>query len=292
MNMKFSGSLSRSILSNTTENIFWRGVEYARNGNVKDFQEGGKKISAKVVGTNIYHVEFRQGPKYTKGYCTCPYALNEDYCKHVVALAVYRDLSRGVEIPAKEEVQSSCVEIEYGFGKKIEAMFRDPLHADLELLARASDYSSWTRPHAKIPIVSPFGELDGGISLKAMRSALQKIARLERRSQYDPYFCAGEVSALLSMAYDIVIKHIEHLSKEEFLSVFTECIAFYYNTYLQMIDGSDGVWQIPFARLQFLFAEFGSHGVSHEEKDRLRRYLNERIEGWGDIFENLEFQFN
>ena len=289
--MDFSQSLSRYILSNTTEDVFWRGVEYEKEGRVRNFQEEKKRLAAMVAGSQHYQAEFRQGPKYVKGYCTCPYALNEDYCKHVVALAVYWDLQRKMDLPDEQEVQDSCVEIEYGFGKKVEAMYRDPLHADLEFLARASYEGSWVRAHANIALLSSIPSVPAPVSLKEVRAGLQKIARVQRRSTYDPYFCAGEVSALLALAYDAVLKRTENMGKEEYLSLLAECIVFYYNTYLSMIDGSDGVWQIPLARIQAMFGDMESHGASKEEQEKLRAYLNKEIKGWGDIFEDIQFQF-
>jgi len=289
--MNFSQSLSRYILGNTSENIFWRGIEYVRQKRVKGLQEEYKKLSALVAGSQNYHVEFRQGPKYVKGYCTCPYALNEDYCKHVVALAVYWDLQRHIDLPDEQEVRDSCVEIEYGFGKKVEQLYHDPLHADLQFLASASDYGSSMRPHAKIPLTPPIRENAKPMRFKEVSVGLQKVSRLAHRSRYDPYFCAGEISAVLSLAYDAIIKRIEHASKKEYLAILAECIMFYYNTYLQMIDGSDGVWQIPLARIQLMFGEMENRGVTKEEREMLRNNLNSKIEGWGDIFEELQLQF-
>lgn len=287
----FSQCLSRYILANITEDIFWRGVEYAKKGKVENLKKEKKRLSAHVRGSSLYEVEFRQGPKYAKGYCTCPYALNEDYCKHVAALAVHWDIQRNLDLPSKKEVRDSCIVVEHGFGNRVEALYRDPLHADLQFLAEASDYGSWVRPHAKIAIYMPIAQISQPLSLHELQSGLRKIARIGSRITYDPYFCAGEVSALLCLAYDAAIKRMEHSSKEEYLALVAECIAFYYNDYLAMIDGSDGVWQIPFARIQLMFGELESRGVTKEEQENLRKLLNQKIRGWGDIFEELKLQF-
>lgn len=227
--MNFLQPLSRYILPNTTESIFWRGVEYAE---------------------------------------------------------------QGIELPTKEEVKETCVQIEYGFGRKIDALFQDPLHADLQFLATVSDYGNWVRPHAKIAIQSPLKQSSAPITKKAARSGLAKIARLANRSTFDPYFCAGEVSAVLSLAYDEIIKRLAAASKEEHRAIVAECIIFYYNEYLQMIDGSDGVWQIPVARIQLMLKELKRRGMTSEEKEELRNFLGSNIQGWGDVFEELEFQKN
>lgn len=287
----FSQSLSRYILANTAEDVFWRGVQYAEQEKVQNVSKEQKRLSAIVQGSSPYEVEFRQGSKYLKGYCTCPYALNEDYCKHVVALAVYWDMQHQRAAPSAKEVQESCCVIERGFSKQVEDLYKDPLHADLQFLAEASDMGSWVRPHAKIVLHSPIALGSHAFSLRELQTGLQKIAHIENRANYDPYFCAGEVSALLCLAYDAAIKRMEHNSKEEYLALLAECIVFYYNEYLAMIDGSDGVWQIPFARIQLMFGALESRGATKEELENLRHRLNQSIKGWGDIFEELKLQF-
>ena len=275
-----SQSLSRYILENTAERIFERGVAYAREGRVRDLQVSNKRLSARIFGSQSYEVQFREGPKYMKGSCTCPYALNEDYCKHVAALAVFWDSQRNISVPGKEEREKLCLRVEDDFTKKIEALYHDPLHADLQLLAGAT-----------IKIHSPLADIPRPVSLKEVRLAFQDIRRISRRSLYDPYFCAGEVSALLSLAYDVILKRIAQVSKEEYLAILAECIVFYYASYLDMIDGSDGVWQIPFARIQLMLGEKTQRGVTKEEEEGLRLLLEKKITGWGDIFEELQTQF-
>ncbi|OGY55127.1 MAG: hypothetical protein A3C82_01710 [Candidatus Wildermuthbacteria bacterium RIFCSPHIGHO2_02_FULL_47_12] len=287
----FSQRLSRYILANTAEDIFWRGVEYAKQGKVQNVAKEQKRLSAIVRGSSPYEVEFRQGSKYLKGYCTCPYALNEDYCKHVVALAVYWDIQNKRAVPDSTEVSGSCVTIKYGFGKQVEDLYKDPLHADLQFLAEASNAGSWVRPHAKIVLRSPIIAGSRPLSLQELHAGLQKIAHIENHAKYDPYFCAGEVSSLLCLAYDAAIQRMERNSKEEYLALVAECIEFYYNTYLDLIDGSDGVWQIPFSRIQMMFGELEHRGAAKEELENLRQRLHQSVKGWGDIFEELQTQF-
>lgn len=61
--MKIAGSLARYILPDTTESIFWRGYKYYRDGKVSIREETDKKLSGFVHGSDVYNVEFRQGPK-------------------------------------------------------------------------------------------------------------------------------------------------------------------------------------------------------------------------------------
>lgn len=290
--MKFSSSLSQSIIENVTEAIYYRGLEYADQGKVKELEEQEKKLVATVVGSKNYEVEFRQGPVHTKGYCSCPYQLaNQDYCKHIIAVAIAWDRSRGKDIPTDEIVKSQTIEIDYGFGAKVDAMYDNPLEADLRFLATASEYSSWgVRPHAKLPLVSTLAESVEPLTLKEVKTAFNKIERFTNRATYDYYFCAGEVSAILSMTYDVLVsrlKSTEYLSGHQ---IVLESIVFYYNVYLQSIDSSDGVWSIPKARLPLMISQLVKMGLDPNNVLDLGDELNARIDGWGDILADLEIK--
>ncbi len=57
-----------------------------------------------------------------------------------------------------------------------------------------------------------------------------------------------------------------------------------------MIDGSDGVWEIPQARLPVIFSLLKEKGLSKDESIELKEYFNQVIEGWRDIFEDIAIQ--
>ena len=59
---------------------------------------------------------------------------------------------------------------------------------------------------------------------------------------------------------------------------------------MKIIDGSDGVWQIPQARLPVIFSFLKEKGLSKDESIELKKYFNQTIEGWGDIFEDIGIQ--
>lgn len=286
--MNFNYSLCHYILENTTGAIFCRGVEYFKSGKISNLTETDKKVVAAVRGSRSYNVEFRQGPKYIKGYCTCPYfQSNSDYCKHIVAIAAARDTKLGFNLPDKDEITNGSLQIDYGFGKKVSEMFNDPLHADLQFLAVDSDSGDWVRPHAKLPIGSRIREIDELIEIKEVISAFEKIKKLSSRANYDPYFCAGEVSAILSSTYDTIRNRLRFNQTSETVSIIEESIKFYYNVYLNMIDGSDGIWVIPQARLREMIKFLLKSGISKEEILQFGKVLNNKIDGWGNILEDI-----
>ncbi len=61
-------------------------------------------------------------------------------------------------------------------------------------------------------------------------------------------------------------------------------------TILAAIDGSDGVWKIPQARLPIIFQHLKDHGLTSQQIKILHNHLNQQIEGWGDIFADLEIK--
>ncbi|EKD56376.1 MAG: hypothetical protein ACD_58C00210G0005 [uncultured bacterium] len=285
--MKFNQSLTRYILDNTTEDIFWRGVDYVNKNKVNRIEESEKIISTTITGSNEYLVEFRQGPKYLKGHCSCPYAsMNEDYCKHIVALAAAWDEKKGISPPDQKEVEKNCLQINYDFGKKVDQMFNDPLNADLKFLAIASDYVTSARPHAKIPIKTTITNAKEELSLRKAQLGLQKIENLTNNRNYDPYFCAGEISAVFCLTLDSIINKLTTVPKGFQIKIIIECTVFYYNQYLQIIDSSDGIHQIPFARLQKMANDY----ISRDQETEIAKILNQQIKGWGDVWKELSMK--
>lgn len=291
--MTVKNSLTKILLSNAAEEIYWRGLEYADSEKVKIISETEKKLMAVVAGTKIYDVEFRQGPKYIKGYCSCPYFASNggEYCKHVVAVSIYYDRARKVPLPTDKDIESFTSKTDRGFWKKVDAMFNDPLNADLQLLAIASEYTPWgVRPHAKISVYPTLEDLEIPLTVTEVKEGLEKISKIMGRSSFDSYFCAGEISAVFSKTLDVVISRLKNTEKKNALKIFELCVVFYFEDYLQGIDGSDGVWAIPKARLPLIYNNLKEMSVSSSDFLKLREDLNKKIEGWGDIFEDLEIQ--
>lgn len=284
-------SLSHSILDNITEDIYWRGFDYFKEHKVGEIKESEKNLLCFVHGSEVYTVEFRQGPKYLKAYCDCPYfRSNQDYCKHIAAVAIARDISKHLQLPSEKEISKLTIEVISNFSQKVKQMFEHPLKADLEFLARASDYSSWTRPHAKIPPNSIIDWVSLELTKEDVVSGLAKIKLFANLRRYDMYFCAGEVSAIFAKSLDSMIFRLSFTSLKTAIEIFKAVVKFYYEDYLQMIDGSDGVWEIPQARLPLIFSILKEKGLSEGESAELRNYFNKMIDGWGDIFEDIGIQ--
>lgn len=245
-------SYSKIVLESVTKTVFERGMEYFKEGKVFNLKIEETRTEADVEGTKQdYFVEMEYDSKGFMGDCDCPYMENNhnDYCKHIVAVAIARDTKFGLPLPSKEELENLTIEEFPHLGKKLSEAFKNPLNADLNAIARATDFSSWVRPHAKIDVISfiPTGEL---ITPVLVKKAFRKINSLRNKYKYDPYFCAGEITAVSAKTLDDILSKFGNLDNKTRSEIFYETVKFYYQIYLNMVDGSDGVWQIVQARVK------------------------------------------
>ena len=82
MEIDFKDDFNTRILS--------RGYEYYEDGLVEDVLIKDNIITAKVLGTEIYDVSVEvDNGMFIDGDCTCPYASEGNYCKHMAALLYY-----------------------------------------------------------------------------------------------------------------------------------------------------------------------------------------------------------
>ncbi len=277
-------SYSKIVLKSVTKTVFERGMKYFKEGKVSNLKIEETRTEADVEGTRQdYFVEMEDDSKGFMGDCDCPYMENNhnDYCKHIVAVAMAHDQKLGLPLPTKEEIETSTIEEFPHLGQKIIQAYKNPLEADLMAIARATDFSSWVRPHAQITI-EPYifsGEVK---DLTKIKKAYRRIRTLKNKYKFDRYFCAGEVTAVTAMTMDQILAGMEKLDNILKKEIFYETVKFYYEVYLDMIDGSDGVWQIVQARVKKM-ATFGDFSG-------LKEKLNKEITGWGDVFEELEMR--
>ena len=84
MKIDFKNDFNTRILS--------RGYEYYEDGLVEDVLLKGNIVTAKVLGTETYDVSIEiDNGIFIDGDCTCPYASDGSYCKHMAALLYYLD---------------------------------------------------------------------------------------------------------------------------------------------------------------------------------------------------------
>ena len=137
---------------------------------------------------------------------------------------------------------------------KIGDLFKDPLNADLNKIRIMVDYTAFPSKrkdrHANLPNCPNINmDTKNPLEIKEVESAFKEMERWSRRSSYDRYFCAGEMAAAFCELLDVITSRASSSSPEEIISIMARCVEWYYKTFLSIIDGSDGVWIFPVARI-------------------------------------------
>jgi uncharacterized Zn finger protein len=85
----FDKLITRDSLKNLAgAAVFARGETYYEDGRVGPLREAGRKIAARVEGSETYHVELRDEGEYLGYDCECPNAAEGYFCKHGVAVGL------------------------------------------------------------------------------------------------------------------------------------------------------------------------------------------------------------
>jgi len=81
--------LTKSLVQRRAgDRYYQRGVDYLRRGRVTELEELDDSIEAIVAGTEDYVVKLAAGPEGLEWDCNCPLGLDEEFCKHCVAVAL------------------------------------------------------------------------------------------------------------------------------------------------------------------------------------------------------------
>lgn len=278
---KSEKSLSLELLPLCSKVIWQRGEEYADEGLVGDIWRERLKIIAHVFGTRRYLVKLSLKGRIT-GQCTCEYAAGGEICKHIAATAIAFDELRGLKRPEPAVVEELAKEhLAKSFSWQLQALFTDPLGADLQPLCTYTDFGKWVRPHAKLP-PRPAMVTDAGYPLKVVevKRVFVKIKAWEDRYNFDPYFCAGEVTAAVCEVLRIIFDRLEKTDLKEALAVFVAALTFYFQDYLEMIDGSDGVWKVAETHLTHLARILRKRGMNKESLLPFENQILEATDGW------------
>lgn len=84
--------------------ILKRGENYFEEGAVAELKKTPGGYYAVVEGTEDYEVEIEtEGDEIVEMYCTCPYADDGNYCKHMVAVLYKIDEENGHDVSEKED---------------------------------------------------------------------------------------------------------------------------------------------------------------------------------------------
>ena len=266
-NVKSVKSATDLLLHKTSEVIWRRGEAYANSHKVHLLQRDEKETEAVAQGTKPYAVHLKFAGSGMSRSCTCPY--QGDVCKHMVATAIVWDEARGLARPSTEDIETETIPPPPVTRAQIHAVFASPLKADLDILRLAPESRGWSRPHSRLP-THPTFETNTAIPVtrQEVRKAFHEIKRWTNRNTYDPYFCAGEMTAAFCEVLRFMKTRLPVTSPLVAASVLRAAQQFHSTLVTSLIDDSDGHWQITEAHLHEMYEWLQETPVPrHERKD-------------------------
>ncbi len=279
-------SAAYAMLNKTTSEVWSRGEAYADGGKVSVVHWDDRGIEATVTGTARYQVSLRQAANGFTRRCDCPYAGGSSgkvICKHLIAVALAWDAQRGLPRPTAQEVEQLTIPPPEISRRQINALFADPLHADLDLLRACAEAGSWSRPHSRLPH-APRMKSDPAqpISISELRRAFGTIQRWADRSSYDLYFCAGEMMAACCEVLRVFRGRIEATPAPVAAEALVVAQRFHRTLVLELIDDSDGLHTFGEAHLDDLFAAMKDRTVPPNQRAIVQERLKAFEAGRGD----------
>lgn len=155
----------------------------------------------------------------------------------------------------------------------INALYKDPLHADIGLLRTMTDHGSWVRPHARLPLHPPFDPRETEpLTLEEISTAFSEMKRWTKRKTFDSYFCAGEMTAAFCEVLRLVHKRLAVTSPATSGEILREAQKLYFELLHRLVDTSDGVHVFPKAHLEEIYETLKA---LTEKNGELEKYLQE-----------------
>lgn len=254
--------------------ILERGYDYYMQGLVEDYREDNGVINATVCGSEDYEVDIKLvNGKLDYAYCSCPYAEDGNYCKHMAAvLYEYEEKqSRTPEAHVAQE-NKSVSEIVASADEAYVREFLTDVLTDNDLLLQRF---LLREPESESRSLSEYEKLVDSI-----------IADHEDYDGYVDYYAAQDLTDdLLELSADIRTM----IERGEYLEAFE--LSYYICEQIDLTEmDDDGGISMLFEEMTGFWYEIADR-VSPEEKDKLfesavtyldsdLNYLNEYIESF------------
>lgn len=254
--------------------ILERGYDYYMQGLVEDYQEDNGIINAIVCGSEDYEVDIKLvNGKLDDAYCSCPYAEDGNYCKHMAAvLYEYEERCDRITGTQTSQENKSISEIVAAADEAFVREFLTDVLTDNDLLLQRF---LLRKPESESRSLSEYEKLVDSI-----------IADHGDYDGYVDYYAAQDLTDdLLELSSDIraMIKHGEYLEAFE--------LSYYICEQIDMTEmHDDGGISMLFEEMTGFWPEIADR-VNSEEKDKLfesavtyldsdLNYLNEYIESF------------
>ncbi len=279
-------SASRVLLPKTYEGIWRRGEEYLSRNKVLILEHDDRGVRAIAQGMDRYEVVLRFVGEGLSRRCTCPYfegrSGGHPPCKHIVGVALAWDKERAVPLPTKDEIIVGTIPPPLVSKNDIATLFRDPLHADLEVLRMAIEAGSSVKPHARLPSSPHLGSKESEpLTCAEVRRALAEIERWSTRDTYEPYFCAGEMMAAFCELLRLGRKRLLVTPLATMVDSLLLCQSWNKKLVLNLIDDSDGLHEFSEAHLEDLYQTIVARASFVGDEAAFRSKLDEYVVGRG-----------
>lgn len=276
---------TKLLLDKTYFRIWHRGENYADQNKVDLKKSNDREVEAKVQGTKEYNVKLKFIKNGIRRDCDCPYP--KSVCKHIVAVAILWDEKRGFKRPSVEQVDSLSRGLSQSHRKQLEAIFEDPLNANLNVVRKVPEWAGWTSArksaHAKLPTCPTIDKHEKQpLQKEEVMKALQEMESWSERSSYDFYFCSGEMTAGFCELLKVIEKRLSASKPQQVIMIMALCVDWFYREFNQRTDGSDGVWIFPAAKIGNIVAKLLEKYPQNRAWEKFRSKVREVGEWWGE----------
>ena len=248
-------SAAEILLPRTYKEVWKRGEFYVSAKRVKIIKADERQARIAVSGEKKYNVILKFSGDGIVKQCDCAYSKGgpqaRPACKHMVAAAIFWDESRGILRPSRKDIDLHTLAPAPISRQGIINLFKRPLQADLDKVRIIAEYSSWRpQPHARLPNMPKLSQdARRALDIKEVRKALLEMEKWTGRSLYDPYFCAGEMSAAFCELLEAIRKRMDKTEAKEIILIIALCVDWFYRKFNKLIDGIEGVWIFPPVRI-------------------------------------------
>lgn len=272
-------SASELLLPKTYEDVWYRGEAYIERGLVKVAKKDKTEIRALVQGTERYTVSLAFSGSGMTRKCTCPYAqgtgTRSPACKHMVAVAILWDDSRGIPRPTHEEIGTNTIAPPLVSRTDIERAFQNPTKTNLEILRLAASSSgAWPKPHERLPLMPAFSaNPKEPLTLPEVRKAFRTLSRWTKLPGFDRYFCAGELVAAFCEVLRAMVSRCSATDPLLLGDMLLESQKFHFVISGELTDSSDGFHVFGEAHLDEFRDTIKKQPIPKEDRQILEQKL-------------------
>ncbi len=262
-------SVSHSLLPLTYEEVWLRGEACVLKGTVRIREYSETKADGLALGRAPYKVKLQFVGGKLMRLCDCPY-MGGEVCKHMVALALLWDTELGREKPSREEVEENAITPPLVSIAKIQAQYKTPLTADLDVIRiAASESGSRSHAHTRFPNHPPIETKERiPVNKDEIEKAFREIVRWTKRKSYDRYYCAGEMVAAFCELIRVVRARGPITRAPELAQILVAAQKFEHRLVDELIDNKDGLNIFSSAHIDDLAAYVTRKATALDSKER------------------------